>query len=253
MTYEFVALERKAGIGTIVLNRPGVLNALNRQMYRELDEAITICETDDSVSVIIITGAGKRAFSAGADIHEMARIARESDGTADDPDRARRMWHLATCKKPTIGAINGLAYGGGAVVASSLDIRIGSENASFKFLAASYGRVNSTWNLPMQVGWPVAKELLFTARVVGAREASQIGLLNYVEASDKLMPKAIEVARQITDNDPRMVQGIKRLMISNVGTLWHEMHTNEDTAVSENLAPPPIEEGFSEFLEKREP
>jgi len=251
MTYEFVVLERASGIATIVLNRPEVLNALNRQMYSELDEAITVCEADASVSVIIITGAGERAFSAGADIHEMARIARESDGTADDPDRGRRMWHLATCNKPTIGAINGLAYGGGAVVASSLDIRIGSENASFKFLAASYGRVNSTWNLPMQVGWPVAKELLFTARVVEAREANQIGLLNYVEAPDKLMPKTIEIARQIADNDPRMVQGIKQLMINNVGTPWRDMHANEYIAVSENLAPPPIAEGFSEFLEKK--
>ena len=251
MTYEFVGLERASGIATIVLNRPEVLNALNRQMYSELDEAITVCEADASVSVIIITGAGERAVSAGADIHEMARIARESDGTADDPDRGRRMWHLATCNKPTICAINGLAYGGGAVVASSLDIRIGSENTSFKFLAASYGRVNSTWNLPMQVGWPVAKELLFTARVVEAREANQIGLLNYVEAPDKLMPKTIEIARQIADNDPRMVQGIKQLMINNVGTHWRDMHANEYIAVSENLAPPPIAEGFSEFLEKK--
>ena len=76
MTYEFVVLERAAGIATIVLNRPEVLNALNRQMYSELDEAISVCEVDASVSVIIITCAGERAFSSGADIHEMSRIAR---------------------------------------------------------------------------------------------------------------------------------------------------------------------------------
>ena len=92
-------------------------------------------------------------------------------------------WHLATLKKPTIGAINGLAYGGAALLSSSLDIRIGCERSSFRFLAATYGRINSTWTLPMVVGWARAKELLYTARVVSADEALQIGLLNKIVPS----------------------------------------------------------------------
>ena len=97
------------------------------------------------------------------------------------------------------------------MLAASLDIRVGSENSSFRFLAASYGRVNSTWNLPMQVGWPVAKELLFTARVVQAQEARRIGLLNHLVSADLLLPKALEIGRQIAANDSRMIQGIKEL------------------------------------------
>ena len=81
------------------MNRPRVLNALNRAMYREIDAAISELEEDDSIAAIVITGAGERAFSAGADIHEMARIAEESGSQDGDPDRARHMWHLATCSR----------------------------------------------------------------------------------------------------------------------------------------------------------
>ena len=97
----------------------------------------------------------------------------------------------------------------------------------------------------------MAKEVLCTAGVVEAPEAKEIGLLNGLVDPDKRMPKAIEIAGHIANNDPRMVQGIKRLMIDNVGTPWRDMHANEYIAVSENLAPPPIAEGFSEFLEKK--
>lgn len=233
------------------MNRPKVLNALNRAMYREIDDAVTELEQDNSISAIIITGAGERAFSAGADIHEMARIAEETGSQASDSDRSRQMWHLATCTKPTIGAINGLAYGGGAVIAASMDIRVGSENSSFKFLAATYGRVNSTWNLPMQIGWPKAKELLITARIVEAREALEIGLLNHLVSANMVMIKAQEIAAEIVSNDLRIVQGIKELMIRDVGLSWQEMYANELDAQSGELKPPPIKEGFSEFLNRK--
>ena len=251
MSYEFIVLERDGGVGTITMNRARVLNALNRAMYREIDAAISELEEDDSIAAIVITGAGERAFSAGADIHEMARIAEETGSQDGDPDRARHMWHLATCSKPTIGAINGLAYGGGAVIAASMDIRVGSERASFRFLAAAYGRVNSTWNLPMQIGWPKAKELLFTGRVVKAREALEIGLLNHLVAPEMLMPKAMEIARAISANDIRIVKGIKELMIRDVGVSWHEMQVNELEAQADALKPPPVREGFDEFLSRK--
>ena len=137
------------------------------------------------------------------------------------------------------------------MLAASLDIRVGSQNASFRFLAASYGRVNSTWNLPMQIGWPAAKELLFTARVVQAEEAHRIGLLNHLVAADLLLPKAMEIGRQIAANDGRMVQGIKELMIEDVGRSWREMHENELEAQAGKLSPTPIGEGFRSFLERK--
>ena len=136
-------------------------------------------------------------------------------------------------------------------MASSFDIRVGCERTSFKFLAASYGRVNSTWSLPMQVGWPMAKELLFTARVVEAEEAYRIGLLNHLVESDQVLPKAIEIGRQIAANDPRMVQGIKEILVNDVGRSWRDMHDDEREARSGKLAPTSVEEGFKEFLDRK--
>ena len=103
----------------------------------------------------------------------------------------------------------------------------------------------------MQVGWPVAKELLFTARVVEAREAHRMGLLNHLVANDMLMLKAVELARQIAANDPRMVQGIKELMISNVGAMWDQMYRRELDAQAGKLKATPVSEGFEKFLSRK--
>ena len=126
MSYQTILVERAEGVGTITLNRPGVLNAMNRELHREFDAALTELEDDDDIGAIIVTGSGNRAFSAGGDIKEMAELAKGADLPPPDPNRARPGWHLAASTKPTIGAINGLAYGGGAVMASSFDIRLGS-------------------------------------------------------------------------------------------------------------------------------
>ena len=160
-------------------------------------------------------------------------------------------WHIAAATKPTIGALNGLAYGGGAVLASSFDIRVGCERTRFRFLAVQYGRVNSTWSLPQQVGWPMAKELLFTARVVQAEEALQMGLLNHLVPSGQLMDKAMELAGLIAANDSRMVQGVKRLLIRNIGEDWRSHYQNEMDAQAEELAPTPVLEGFKPFLDRK--
>lgn len=253
MGYENILVERvDGGVGVITLNRPARLNALSYPLTIELDAAVTDFENDDDIRAVVITGAGEKAFSAGADIHEMAGI------SADElAERAKRRsvfsWHLATLKKPTIGAINGLAYGGAAVLSSSLDIRIGCERSSFRFLAASYGRINSTWSLPVVVGWAKAKELLYTARVVTADEAVQMGLLNKVVPADQLLDAAIEMGRQIAGNTPAMVQGIKRLLLEDVGRAWLEMYEAEKSALSGDLKPSPVAEGFKEFLSRKAP
>ena len=253
LDYKYILVERNEGLGIVTLNRPKVLNALNMGLMRELAAAVTELEDEDEIAALIITGSGDRAFSSGGDIHEMAGREDGSDTSAPDQERAKYMWHIASCKKPTIGAINGLAYGGGALMASTFDIRVGGENTSFRFLGASYGRVNSTWSLPMQVGWPVAKELLFTGREVEAREAFQIGLLNHLVAADHLMSKAIGVGKQIAANDSRIVRGVKELMVGNVGAAWDEMFRRELEAQQGELKPAPVGEGFKDFLDRKGP
>ena len=251
MSYEHLLLDVADHVGIIKLNRPEVLNAMNRKLFSEIDTALTQLENDDGVHAIIFTGAGERAFSAGADIHEMAEQARMDSPPAPDPKRPEYSWHIAASRKPTIGALNGLAYGGGAVLASSFDIRVGCERTRFRFLAVQYGRVNSTWSLPQQVGWPMAKELLFTARVVHAEEALRIGLLNHLVPSEQLMDKAMELALLIADNDPRMVQGVKDLLIDDIGAPWRDHYDNELEAQKVKLAPTPVLEGFKPFLDRK--
>src|SRR5207302_1461596 len=143
-------------------------------------------------------------------IHEMAGLSSE-ELAQRSAIRGDISWHIANYSKPLIGAINGLAYGGAALLSSSLDLRIGCEKTQFRFLAASYGRVNSTWSLPALVGVPKAKELLYTGRIIAADEAERVGLLNQVVPSAKLREAAIEMAQMIAKN-ARMVQGIKRLL-----------------------------------------
>ncbi len=251
VSYEHLLLDVADHVGIIKLNRPEVLNAMNRKLFSEIDAALTQMEEDDGVHAIIFTGAGERAFSAGADIHEMAEQARMEEPPPPDPRRPEYSWHIAATKKPTIGALNGLAYGGGAVLASSFDIRVGCERTRFRFLAVQYGRVNSTWSLPQQVGWPMAKELLFTARVVHAEEALRIGLLNHLVPSDQLMDKAMELAQLIAANDPRMVQGVKDLLIDDIGAPWRDHYDNEIEAQKVKLAPTPVLEGFKPFLDRK--
>jgi enoyl-CoA hydratase len=251
VAYENILVETVDGVvGIVTLNRPKVLNALSYALTTELDDAVTIFENDPEIKCVVITGAGEKAFSAGGDIHEMVAATPE-DQAERQQHRTRQTWHLATLKKPTIGAINGLAYGGAALLSSSLDIRIGCERSSFRFLAATYGRINSTWSLPLVVGWARAKELLYTARVVTADDALQIGLLNKVVPSSGLRDAAIEMGRQIAANTPEMVQGIKQLLLEDVGRAWLQMYDAEREALSTTLKPSPVAEGFKEFLDRK--
>ena len=253
MTYSTLTLEVDDGVAIVTLNRPHVLNAMNRELTAELTAAVAELDGSDQVRAIILTGSGDRAFSAGADIHEMAEEVKGSESGLPEQTREQEMrdWMMASTRTPTIGAINGLAYGGGAVLASSLDLRIGCEHSSFRFLAASYGRLNATWSLPMQIGWPSAKDLLLTARVVGAEEAHGMGLLNQLVPCERLTETSVGVARQIAANDPRMVAGIKGLLIDAVGRPWQQMYESEMRARRGALKPTPVSEGFRDFLSRR--
>ena len=250
MAYEFILTERFDGAAVITLNRPDKLNALSYQLVRELDEALSQYEADDEIKAVILTGAGDRAFSAGADIHEMAGLSAEELAKRQEV-RGHAIWHIATFGKPLIGAINGLAYGGAALLSSTLDLRIGCEQTAFRFLAASYGRVNSTWSLPLLVGLPKAKELLYTGRVVLPEEAERVGLLNQIVPAAKLLDSCLEIAQMIAKNDARMVQGIKRLLHEQMGMGWRERYDNEEQARATWLAAGHPREGFKDFLSRK--
>ncbi|HTN71550.1 MAG TPA: enoyl-CoA hydratase/isomerase family protein [Methylomirabilota bacterium] len=250
MSYQNILTERIDKIDLITLNRPEKLNAMNYELASDLDQELTQIENDDDVRVVILTGAGPRAFSSGGDIMQMVGMTSE-DLAARSEFRSQANWHIATFTKPIIGAINGLAYGAGAMLTSMLDIRIGCELTEFRFLAARYGRVNSTWSLPLVVGMPKAKELLYTGRVIKADEAERIGLLNQVVPSAQLRDTAIQMGQLICENDPRMVQGIKRLLHEDVGMPWRERFDHEKNARKTSLKSNHPREGFKEFLNRK--
>jgi len=250
MSYQHILTERVDQSAIITLNRPEKLNALSYELACELDEELTTIENDDSVRVVILTGAGPRAFSAGGDIMQMVKSTPEEMAARSDIRREAN-WHLATFSKPIIGAINGLAYGAGAQMTTMLDIRIGCEHAEIQFLAAKYGRANSTWSLPLIVGMPKAKELLYTGRAIQADEALRVGLLNQLVPCAQLRDATLEMAKQIGDNDPRMVQGIKRLLNDDVGMAWRERFDAEQNARKGKLKANSPREGFKAFLERK--
>ena len=250
MTYQNILTERIEKIAVLTMNRPEKLNALSYELACELDEELTKLENDDDVRAVILTGAGPRAYSAGGDIMQMVKSTPE-EMAARTEVRREANWHLATFTKPIIGAINGLAYGAGAQLTTMLDIRIGCEHAEIQFLAAKYGRANSTWSLPLVVGMPKAKELLYTGRPVKAEEAERIGLLNQVVPCAKLREASIAMAKQISENDPRMVQGIKRLLNDDVGLGWRERFDAEQNARKNKLKANSPREGFKAFLERK--
>jgi 2-(1,2-epoxy-1,2-dihydrophenyl)acetyl-CoA isomerase len=250
MDYQFIISERQGAVALITLNRPEKLNALSFPLMEELDHSLTGYEADDDIKAVILTGAGERAFSAGADIHEMAGLSSEELARRSDT-RGRISWHIASYTKPLIGAINGLAYGGAALLSSSLDLRIGCEKTQFRFLAASYGRVNSTWSLPALVGIPKAKELLFTGRVVAVDEAERIGLVNQGVPAGKVIESAIEIGQMIAKNDSRMVRGIKRLLHEGMGLDCQGRYDLEDEARATYLSAGHPRDGFKDFLARK--
>ena len=254
MADECVLVEKTGGVAILTMNRPEQLNAMNYQLSAELHEAVNRMSADDEVGCIVITGAGTRAFSAGGDIHEQ----REDDRTRTPEDRAARgairsrgSYEIGACPKPTIGMINGLAYGGAGVLASSLDMRVGCEHASFRFLAAAYGRINSTWTLPNQVGWPIAKELLFSGRVVEAEEALRIGLLNHLVPCARLREKTLWLASMIAGNRRESVMGVKALMLQHLGQNLEQQWAGERDYTTRVVRGAPAESAFPDFIARK--
>jgi enoyl-CoA hydratase/carnithine racemase len=254
MAGEWVLSEKSDGVAILTMNRPAQLNAMSHQLSSELHEAVARMSADDDVGCIVITGAGTRAFSAGGDIHEQREDDRrfsQEELDARNALRARGSYEISACPKPTIGMINGLAYGGAAVLASSLDMRVGCEHASFRFLAAAYGRINSTWTLPNQVGWPVAKELLFSGRIVEAEEAQRIGLLNHLVPCAELREKTMWLATMIARNRREAVTGVKALLLKDMGCTLEAQWANERDYTTNVMRGAKAETAFPEFIARR--
>ena len=250
MSYEFITTDQVDRVAIITLNRPEVLNALSLGLTTEVDQAITEMEADEGVGAIVITGSGDRAFSAGADIHEIRENTPEQR-QAGSVARAEYTWHLATAMKPVIGAVNGLCYGGGTVMATSLDFLVGCESSSFRFLAVNYGQMNATWSLPRLVGINIAKELLFSGREVFADEAYHKGLINHLVPKSNLMEKTIEIAAGMAKNRIEGIANIKQILLEHSGQSLEDQFQNEITSRVDRFKGLSVEDGFKDFLERK--
>lgn len=251
-----VVLEKRGGgIAVILLNRPEAANALSVEMLNGLYDALQECRYDKEIRAVILTGAGEKAFCAGADLKERAGM---------DPVEVRKTVSLIrqtinsaeSLPKPVIAAVNGVALGGGTELALACDIRIAAETAKFGLTETSLGIIpgaGGTQRLPRLIGKGRAKELIFTARKVEAAEAAAIGLAEYVVPPAQLLDKALEIAEQIAANGPLAVAQAKFAIDhgSDAGLatgLAIEQNAYEVTIPSKDRL-----EGLQAFKEKRKP
>lgn len=196
-----ILYEVKEHVAVITINRPEALNALNNDVLKELEQVVSQAEADNNIYALIITGAGK-AFVAGADITQMKDFtAYEAKAFGEYGNSV--FYKIEMLSKPVIAAINGFALGGGCELAMACDIRIAGEKAKFGQPEVGLGITpgfGGTQRLPRIVGCSKAKELIFTAEVIGAEEALRIGLVSKVVPGDELMTTALEMANKIAKN-----------------------------------------------------
>ena len=246
-----IAVDRPApGVAVVTLNRPEAHNALDTDLQRRLDEELTFLEADPAVRCLVFTGAGSAAFSAGYDIHELARLSAD-EVTLALLQREEWMWRYASLRMPTIAAVNGVAHGAGALLACALDLRLGCEHTDFRFTAGAYNGANATWNLPLLVGLARAKELLYTSRRLGAEAAERMGLLNAVFPSASLLEGAVALAAEIAANPPGGIAEAKRLMHAGPGRGLQERFEAENVVMRTTLRPKPMPELFARFLDRK--
>jgi enoyl-CoA hydratase len=208
--YQNITTEQKGKILIVTVNRPDKLNALNKNTIAEIGVAINAASTDNSVGGIILTGAGTKAFVAGADISEFAAYSLE-EGKALSAHGHAVFNSIEACSKPVIAAVNGFALGGGCELAMSCHMRVAAENAKFGQPEVKLGLIpgyGGTQRLPMLIGKSKAMELLMTADVIDANEAHRLGLVNYVVPQDNLIAKCEEILNKIIDMAPLAIAEI---------------------------------------------
>jgi len=255
MTYETLLFDVRDGLAFVTINRPDKLNALNDQVMAELADAAERIATEKEIGGAILTGAGPKAFIAGADIGDLSR-----QGPFDGKARAMRgqavLRRIETCGKPVLAAVNGFALGGGCELAMACHLRVASENARFGQpevklgIAPGYG---GTQRLPRLVGKGVALQLILTGEMIDAQEAYRIGLVNRVVPAGDLLAEAEKIMRGILAMAPLAVQ----LCIEAVDQGF-EMTLDEGLLFEANhfgllAATHDMKEGTTAFLEKRPP
>ena len=254
MAYENIIVEKKDSIGTIKINRPNVLNALNKDTITELSKAIDELDLDKGIKVAILIGEGK-AFVAGADIKQMSEM------TPLEAKEFAELGHSTLMKieqsrLPFIAAVNGFALGGGCEFLMACDICIASENAKIGQPEINLGvhpGFGGTQRLPRLVGRNKAKELLFTGCTIDANEAYRIGLINKVVKDDKLMEEVTTLASTIASKSSVQTAFIKSLVNKGTDIDINSACSLEISYFSSGFSTQDQKEGMKAFLEKRKP
>lgn len=243
------------GICTVTLDRPDALNALDGSLVSKLGEVFYELCYDDEVRVVIVTGAGEKAFCAGADLEERRQMS-EADVQRRIDDYRRVFGAIADLPKPTICAINGYAFGGGLELAMACDIRVVDEATKVGLTEVKLGIIpgaGGTQRLTRLVGVARAKELIFTGARITGRRAAEIGLVNYAVAGDEVMDKSGELAGQMITSAPIAVAQAKRA-IDTGGDIDLESGLElESVAYAVTLPTEDRQEGLEAFREKRTP
>src|SRR5450631_1039020 len=253
MTFENILLEKKNAIAYVTVNRPKVLNALNSATLEELRAAFTDIKNDASIRVVMFTGAGEKAFIAGADIGELGK---------QDPVAAKEFTHrgqsvldlIENLGKPVIACINGFALGGGCEIAMACTMRLASETAKLGQPEVKLGIIpgyGGTQRLPRLVGKGVAMQLVLTGEMITAQEAHRIGLVNEVVAPAELIPRAEAIAAKIIANAPLAVQYTMEAVNKGMEMTSSEGLYLEAVLFAVACAAEDKKEGTTAFLEKR--
>ncbi|MEP9379080.1 enoyl-CoA hydratase-related protein [Aquabacter sp. CN5-332] len=255
MTFETILFETRGAVGVITLNRPEVHNALNTRLRDDLEAALAAARRDPTISAIILTGAGERAFSAGLDLKEFSEQVRNM--SADEIRRMRRGHRpLLAFPKPAIAAVNGLAIGGGVELALQCDIIVAADTASFACAEIKRGIIpgnGGTQLLPRRIGRSKALEIILTGRTVDAAEAERIGLADHVVRRADVLAKAEEIAGAIAANAPVALMAAKEAVSRGLDMDLGEGLNLEGDLASLVYATDDAKEGPRAFMEKRPP
>lgn len=248
-----VLLEKKGPYAVATIHRPEALNALNSQVLADLAELLDTVEADEEIRALVITGAGEKAFVAGADIGEMSTLTK-AEGEAFGKKGNDVFRRLETLPIPTIAAVNGFALGGGCELSMSCDIRICADTAVFGQPEAGLGITpgfGGTQRLARLVGPGMAKQLIYTAKNIKADEALRIGLVNAVYPAQELLPAAEKLAGIIAKNAPIAVRACKKAINDGLQVDMDRAVTIEEKLFGSCFETADQKEGMSAFLEKR--
>ena len=252
-TYHNILVEINKGIGFITINRPKQLNALNKLTIEELHEAFDGLSTDDSVKVIIITGAGEKAFVAGADIKEFMNFNQIQGRELAATGQELLFDYVQNLQTPVIAAINGFALGGGLELALAAHIRIASENAKMGLPEVSLGVIpgyGGTQRLAQIIGKGRAMEMILTAEMIDAQTALQYGLVSQVVSQDILLQTAVKKAQKLMKNSPKaQALAIKAV---NAGFVKTGFEVEKDL-FGKAFSTADFKEGTTAFVERRKP